>query len=117
MEKRLENQGSILFQQMTSAMPEGQYTLGAEVDPFFHLPLWLRADCAGHTLWAYNVAHLAFIKRYVAATDRRRPEPDEHGWRNRLLESRLPKWMKLARNRAAILAATLELERRHEQAS
>lgn len=74
-------------------------------DPFLGLGLWLQTPCAGEVLWAYNAEHLAFLRRYVAASLRERA-PDE----NASLASRLPEWMKLARNRRAVLRGISRLE-------
>jgi hypothetical protein len=93
-----------------SAWEEGAYVLGGPADPYFHHPLWLQAPCCGHTLWAYNRRHLAFLRAYVAATDRRRAERDDKDSRNRLLESRLPRWMKAAKNRDAVVRGLAALE-------
>ena len=46
------------------------YSLGDAKDPHFGLPLWLQAPCSKRTLWAYNGAHLSFLRQYVEATDR-----------------------------------------------
>ena len=73
------------------------------VDPHFGLPLWLQVPCGGHTLWAFNRYHLAFLRDYIVATDRRRPQLEAGGSRNALLSSRLPRWMVLARNRSTVL--------------
>lgn len=35
--------------------------IGAPVDPFFHLPLWLQMEVGENLLWAYNRAHLDFL--------------------------------------------------------
>jgi hypothetical protein len=72
---------------------------GGPVDPFFRLPLWLRADCRGHTLWAFNRAHLDLIEGYVAAELRERG----HGEHRMSLVSRLPRWIKSAKNRDDVL--------------
>jgi len=82
--------------------PPGVVAMGAPVDWYFHLPLWLQTSCCGETLWAYNAAHLAFIKDYVRATLREHTR-GEHGWRNQALANRLPGWMKDASNRDDIL--------------
>lgn len=59
--------------------------------------------CCGETLWAYNEAHVAFLEQYVAATLRER-RSHRWGWgRNSSLESRLPRWIQAAKNRAAVL--------------
>ena len=86
------------------------YTIGEPEDPYFRLPLWLQAPCATHTLWAYNPDHLAFLKQYVEATDRRRPAGDFAPLRNKLLASRLPKWMQLAKNRGQIVKTIAMIE-------
>jgi hypothetical protein len=90
------------------------YALGDAADPYFHLPLWLRGQCGSELLWAYNERHLTFIEEYVRAENRRRAPTLPGGPRNALLESRLPRWMKLARNRGAVLAAIARL--RHANA-
>jgi hypothetical protein len=83
--------------------------MGDAADPYFHLPLWLKASCGDEVLWAYNERHLDFIDSYVGAVNRRREPRLPTGPRNALLESRLPRWLKLARNRAAVLAAVAKL--------
>jgi hypothetical protein len=79
----------------------------APADPFFSLPLWFVADAKGGVFWAYNAAHLEFIKNYVGATLRiRQPHV------NASLASRLPAFLLDRRNRGAVLHAINELERR-----
>ena len=76
-------------------------------DPFFKLPLWFVGEAKGGVFWAYNAAHLQFIKSYVGATLRiRRPQV------NGSLASRLPAVLLDRRNRGAVLRAIYELERR-----
>jgi hypothetical protein len=71
---------------------------GAPVDPYFRLPLWLRADCCGEVLWAYNAEHLDLLESYVAARLReRRASPG-----SMTMLARLPVWLKSAKNRAEI---------------
>lgn len=31
-------------------------------DPYYNEPLWLATPCCGHTLWAYNWAHLQYLE-------------------------------------------------------
>ena len=93
------------------SLKEGMIVLGAPLDPYMHHDLWLRVACTGELLWAYNAQHLAFLRSFVGATLRERPT-DAHGFRNRLLESRLPKWMTSAKNRDAVLAGVSKLEQR-----
>jgi hypothetical protein len=65
----------------------------------FELELWLQTPCCGSILWAYNELHVAFLEKYVAATLRERRN-HKWGWsRNSSLESRLPRWMQVAKNR------------------
>lgn len=56
-------------------------------------------------LWAYNSDHLAFLRGYVEA-DLREREPNA----NASLASRLPKWLKSAKNRESVLRAVKRLE-------
>jgi len=100
----------VLTSSRASTWPRGQYAVGDAADPYFHLPLWLRVACGNEVLWAYNERHLAFIEDYVRAENRRRTPTLPGGPRNSLLESRLPRWMKLARNRAAVLASIAKLK-------
>lgn len=70
---------------------------GEARDPYFGFTLWLQTSCCGELLWAYNQAHLEFLRQYVMASLRER-EPN----RNRSIASRLPRWMKAAANRDEI---------------
>ena len=73
-------------------------------DPLFGLALWLQVECSGKLLWAYNEEHLDFLIDYIGS-DLRERVPNISGW----LASRLPSWMKWARNRKPILRALLDL--------
>lgn len=77
------------------------------VDPDFGLNLWLSVPFRGQLFWAYNSAHLCFIRDFVAA-DLRQRQPN----RNSSLVSRLPGWVKSAKNRSAILSVIDALEDR-----
>ncbi|MEM7260662.1 MAG: hypothetical protein AAF488_01635 [Planctomycetota bacterium] len=83
----------------TPAPEDGPY------DPKFGLPLWLQTRCAGEVLWAYNAEHLEFLNSYVGAELRER-EPNA----NATLASRLPSWIKRAKNRPKVLRALRRLE-------
>jgi hypothetical protein len=74
-------------------------------DPHFGFRLWLQTRCAGEVLWAYNAEHLGFLREYVSASLRERV-PNANG----SLASRLPKWIKSAHNRTAVLRAARRLE-------
>jgi hypothetical protein len=69
------------------------------------MALDLQAPFRGHILWVYNPRHLAFLRDFAAATLRQRAA--NH---NATLASCLPRWIKLAKNRDAVLAAVAELE-------
>lgn len=73
---------------------------GRMCDPFFYLPLWLQTDFGGELLWAYNPAHLRFLRHHIGAALRER-SGEEHA--NRSLGSRLPKWMLASGKREALL--------------
>ncbi len=90
-------------------------SIGDSVDWYFHSSLWLRTQCVGNELWAYNKEHLEFIKSYVSAKLRESHHDSEYGYSNSSLASRLPKWMKLGGNREAVLAAVSTLEARLQE--
>lgn len=73
---------------------------GSNVDWYFRFPLWLQISCCGELLWAYNLEHLEVIERYVSAKLRERNKKG----RNSFL-SKLPQWIKSAKNRDEILKA------------
>jgi hypothetical protein len=77
-----------------------QILTGASIDWYFRLPLWLQISCCGETLWAYNQKHLEMLENYVAAKLRER--------RNSFL-SKLPKWLKSAKNCDEVLKAIAKL--------
>lgn len=65
-------------------------------DPYFGLPLWLRAGCCGdHVLWAYNARHLDLLESYLAA--RLRERGTYLG--SMSLVERLPAWLTSAKHR------------------
>ena len=68
----------------------------------FGARLWLETECCGgNRLWAMNESHLDYLGAYVAETQREREFPSPPG--NRQLAYKLPKWLKLAKNRDEIL--------------
>lgn len=89
--------------------------VGAPVDPHFHLPLWLQVDCRKNTLWFYNAEHMVFVEGYVQAKLRERHPLDV--FRNWTLTSRLPTWIKLAKNRDVVLQGIARLKERNEEKS
>ena len=80
------------------------------VDDYFYLPLWLQIPCNGEILWAYNERHLEFIEGYVSAKQRQRRQSEKYGWMNASMFSRLPQWMKSAKNRDMILHSIKKLQ-------
>jgi ribosomal protein S27AE len=92
-----------------------QYGVGDAADPYFAIPLWLQTSVTNHTLWAYNSRHLRFLREYIQATDRRRPSRKPADPLNKLLASRLPRWIVLGKNRDRLLAALDELEKKLDE--
>jgi hypothetical protein len=74
---------------------------GAPVDPWFGVPLWLADDFHGHTVWAFNPAHLKVLRDFVAAEVRERTPTS--GAAMSMLE-KLPGWMTSAKNRDGVLS-------------
>lgn len=72
----------------------------AGYDPFFGAKLKLRRRCGRELFWAYNRAHLQFVEDYVSADLRERT-----AYINASLTSRMPAWIKSAKNRQQVLKA------------
>lgn len=75
-------------------------------DWYFHHPLWLQTPCCGHTLWAFNAEHLAWLQSYIEADHRPGlgfEEAKRLQIRNATLASRMPEWMIVAKHRAEVL--------------
>ena len=70
-------------------------------DSFFGLPLWLTTECRGHTLWAYNTAHLDLLEAFVSAQLRERGPI----LGSMSLVERLPALIKDAKNRDDVIRA------------
>lgn len=81
-------------------------------DPSLGLPLWLVTETRHGLLFAYNGEHLAALEAFVGATLRERHAMPSTFLRNRTLQSRLPRWMKLAANRDEVLKALARLRER-----
>lgn len=75
-------------------------------DNYFGMPLLLQAEFKGELFWAYNDKHLAELKRFIGATLRER----NHLAGNRSMASRLPFWIKSAKNRDKLLVLIEKLE-------
>ena len=79
-------------------------------DGYFGFDLWLKTNTLGNSLWAFNLKHLEFLESYISAKIRERSKDEKWGWHNSSLASRLPKWIKLAKNRKVLLKAINELK-------
>jgi hypothetical protein len=80
--------------------------MGGPEDPFFGLPLFLQAPCRGEVLWAFNARHLEALGAIVGAAVRERARAAlarGEGVGSHSMLSRLPRWMKAAGNRRAVL--------------
>ena len=78
-------------------------------DWYFGLPLWLQTPCSGKILWAFNEEHVSFLERYVTATQRIKFRAKGQ-IRNGTMASRLPLWMKSAKNRDEIVKGVARLK-------
>jgi len=79
-------------------------------------PLWLSVECCGHWLVANNADHLQWLENFIGAKIRERPaDTAELGWSNRSMASRLPQWMRSAKNRAEILKGLAQLRSKLEE--
>lgn len=83
------------------------YVMGSNVDPYFHLPLWIQKEMPDGILWAYNYEHLDFLKNHISAELRER---DITNIQNKSIGSRLPKWMTSKKNRQSVLAVIEKLK-------
>ena len=84
-------------------------SIGGPHDWYFRESLWLQVECAGHTLWAYNLSHIEFLENLVAAKLRLRDRPVDTTYVNKRLTSRLPKWMFSAKNRESVRRGLAQL--------
>jgi len=103
--------GAIGFAKSADSFADEDIGIGAPVDWYFHIPLWLQTPCCGEVLWAYNEEHLAFLEAFVMAKQRTSVR-GEHGWSNQSLMNRLPLWMKQAKNRDEILRCLDKLKQK-----
>jgi hypothetical protein len=105
-----EKPTSVLYSAINDQTIEGQHLIiGAPIDPFFHLPLWLTENVNGNLLWAYNYEHLEFIRNFVDSKLRERNGQD---FSNKSLGSRLPKWLTSKNNRETILRTIEKIKTR-----
>lgn len=108
--KRLEEKPSAILFSSSDKTTTGNYIIiGAAVDPYFHLPLWLTTNCCDNILWAYNHEHLKFIEQHVDAKLRERNTAE---MKNNSIGSRLPRWMTATKNRETVLKAIKQLQQK-----
>ncbi len=81
-------------------------------DPYLGLPLWLATPTRHGALFAFNADHLAALETIVGASLRERHALPPTSLRNATMLSRLPRWMKLARNRDEVLHGLARLRRK-----
>lgn len=81
----------------------------AQQDWYFGLPLWLQTPCCGKILWAFNEEHLSFLERYVTANQRLKFSAAGR-IRNGTMASRLPTWIKRAKNRDEVVKGITKLK-------
>ena len=83
----------------------------ADKDWFFGLPLFYTIKGKQGNLYAYNDDHLDYLKQFISAKLRTRKCSEKYGWSNGSQISRLPKWVKLAKNRTKLLKDIEKLEK------
>jgi hypothetical protein len=83
---------------------------GGPYDWYFRFPLWLQTSCCGEILWAFNEDHVRFLEQYVLAKQRIKFH-EEGRVRNGTLASRLPIWIKRAKNREEVTKGILRLKK------
>ena len=99
--KLTEKPTSVLYSASNDKTIESRHLIiGAPIDPFFHLPLWIKENVNGNFLWAYNFEHLEVIRNFVDSKLRERNGDD---FSNKSLGSRLPKWLISKNNRETVL--------------
>jgi hypothetical protein len=86
----------------TSIWKEKAQQRGGPYDWYFRLPLWLQTPCCGEILWVFNEEHLSVLERYVTAKQRIKFYA-EGQVSNGTMASRLPIWIKSAKNRDEVV--------------
>jgi hypothetical protein len=101
---------SVFRLQSSGGVRGGTLTFGSDGrDPYLRLPLRLQARTRHGVLYAYNAVHLDWIEAFVAAPLRERRIAT--GRANRSIASRLPAWVKAAKNREDVLRALARMRR------
>lgn len=76
-------------------------------DPYFGFDVWYQIETNYGLLWAYNIEHLIIIENYIADLQRNRNGLD---YQNNSIGSRLPQWIKNAKNRSYLLKIIKKLK-------
>lgn len=76
-------------------------------DPFFRYEVWYTTETKFGILWAYNLEHLSVIENYIADQLRSR---NGLPYKNNSIGSRLPQWVKDAKNRVYLLKIITKLK-------
>jgi hypothetical protein len=87
---------------------------GVWVDPYFGLPVYLQTATRLGVLFAYNPAHLDWLENFAGAELRERDI--RPGCMNGSMASRLPRWIKLGKNRPTVLRAIEQLRQKLAEA-
>lgn len=82
------------------------------IDPFFGLPLYLRSDCKQGEIWAFNLNHIKNYRDFISADLRERQGTPKWSW-----ITRLPSWIKSAKNRKHVLKALDRMELLYNKAN
>lgn len=100
-----EIESRVFFSKMVNSK---SILFGAPIDPFFKLPLKLLDAVNGNSFWAYNYAHLEFIRTIIDARLRERRSGSNF---NGSIASRLPRWLTSKSNRETALKVIDRLKR------
>lgn len=104
-EQRVGKQRRQVSTSMFTVAPQRRLAQRGPTDSFLGLPLYLQTPCAGHTLWALNAPHLAWIEAFLAADLREDAAPT----RRKTAVSALPQWLIVAWRRDEALRGVARL--------
>jgi len=79
---------------------ESKVDNGLVKEMWYDLPLWFQKEVGGNLFWAYNLDHIDYLERYIKADLRER---NNEGSGNGTMISRLPQFVKAAKNREKLL--------------
>ncbi|MFC0777588.1 hypothetical protein [Flavobacterium sp. HJSW_4] len=79
---------------------ESKVDNGLVKEMWYDLPLWFQKEVSGNLFWAYNLDHIDYLERYIKADLRER---NNEGSGNGTMISRLPQFVKAAKNREKLL--------------